>query len=83
MNANLKYKYYNNSKVSICNNDNLYDRKYRAQDGLHLTPIGTSRFASNLKYKIAESLGITVEKKKRGFFENPNQKKYRYRKQSN
>ena len=79
INANMKYKYLNVSNVTICNNDNLYDRKYRAQDGIHLKPIGTSRFASNLKYKIAESLGITVERKRRVFFENTHYNK-RYHK---
>ena len=34
VNANIKYQYLNHSKVSTINNDNLYDRKYRVQDGV-------------------------------------------------
>ena len=79
VNANIRYKYLNHPNVTICNNDNLYDRKYRMQDGIHLKPIGTSRLASNLKFKIAESLGITIEKKTQKFFEDPYQRRYRGR----
>ena len=63
VNANLKFKYLNNPKVIICNNDNLRDKKFKTSDGIHLNDHGTSVFASNLKYKIAEALDITVVKK--------------------
>ena len=62
LNANLKHKYINNSKVFICNNTNLRDKKFRVGDGIHLNDYGTSVFANNLKYKIAD---VTVVKKKR------------------
>ena len=81
VNIKLRYKYLNNPRVFVCNNDNLYERKFRVRDGIHLTEYGTSRFANNLKFKIAESLGISVEtnpkKKKRGFFDNPRQNRDR------
>ena len=79
VNVNLMYKYLNNPRVMVCNNDNLRERKFCIADGVHLTDYGTSRFANNLKFKIAESLGITIDlslKKKdraRGFFEDPRQ----------
>ena len=60
-----------NPKILVCNNDNLRDRKYRVDDGIHLTEIGTSRFANNLKHKIAESLGISVVRKSRTFNNRP------------
>ena len=65
VNANVKYRYINNPNVLVCNNDNLHHRKYRTEDKLHLSEHGTSLFATNLKYKISEALGITVEKKRR------------------
>ena len=34
-------------------------------DGIYLSDHGTSLFANNLKYKIAEALGIRIAKKKR------------------
>ena len=57
-------KYLDNEKVIICHHDNLRDRIYRQRDQLHLTDHGTSRLANNLKFKIAESLGIRIEKKR-------------------
>ena len=65
VNANLKFRYLGNSNVLVCNNDNLRDRKFRVGDGIHLTDYGTSVFANNLKYKIAEALDIAVIKKRR------------------
>ena len=77
VNVKLRCEYLSNSRVFVCNNDNLYERKFRVRDGIHLSDFGTSRFANNLKFKIAQSLQITVEanakRKKRGFFENPRQ----------
>ena len=64
-----------NPKVLVCNNENLRDRKYRINDGIHLTEIGTSRLANNLKYKIAEALGIQVEKKS-GSYHRPEYHNY-------
>ena len=75
VNANLKFKYLNNPKIFICNNDNLRDKKFRVEDGIHLNDHGTSVFASNLKYKIAEALEVTVVKKSR-YGTRPG--KYRY-----
>ena len=65
VNANIRYKYLKNPRVLVCHHQNLVDRKYRIRDQLHLTEFGTSRLANNLKYKIAESLGITVQNKRR------------------
>ena len=82
VNLKLRYQYLNSPQVLVCNNDNLCDRKFRVRDGVHLTEFGTSRFANNLKYKIAESLRITVElnpkRKKRDFFDNPRQNRDLY-----
>ena len=64
VNALIKLEYMNTPNVFVCNNDNLRDRKYKQKrDFIHLTEAGTSRLANNLKYKIAESLGIQVVKK--------------------
>ena len=63
-NAMIKLKYVDNLKVLVCHHDNLRGRKFKARDMLHLTDPGTSRLANNLKFKIAESLGIQVVKKK-------------------
>lgn len=65
VNANIRYNYLKNPKVLICHHDNLTDGRYRKRDKLHLTENGTSRLANNLKFKIAESLGITVFNKRR------------------
>ena len=64
-NASIKVRYFNNPKVVLCEHDNLDDSKYRKPDKLHLTEFGTSRYANNLKYGIADALNITIEKKKR------------------
>ena len=66
LNASIKYTYYNDPNVFICDNDNLKDKKFRENDGIHLTQHGISVLATNLKYKIAEALNITVAKKNRG-----------------
>ena len=63
VNAYVKYHYINNENVIVCDNDNLRDRKFRLPDGIHLTQHGTSIFANNMKYKIAEALKINVIKK--------------------
>ena len=63
INSIIKYNYINEGRVVICNNDNLNDNKFRVEDGIHLTPHGTSLLAVNLKYKIAEALNIDVVKK--------------------
>ena len=77
INAHIKYKYDRNENIIICDNSNLLDEKFRTADGIHLTSHGTSVFATNLKYKVAEALGIEVKRKprnreqrRRGFFED-------------
>ena len=65
VNANLKYKIIKNPRVLICDNTNLRDRKFRIRDRVHLSDHGTSVFANNLKFKIAEALNVTVVKKRR------------------
>ena len=64
-NAIIKVKYLENHKVFVCHHNNLRDKRYRKNDQLHLNEFGTSRLANNLKYKIAESLDISVVKKQR------------------
>ena len=84
VNVNLRYKYLNDPRVLICSNDNLDERKFRVEDGVHLTDHGTSRFANNLKMKIAEALEIVIEPnpkkndRERGFFENPRYNRYNH-----
>lgn len=63
INATIKYNYRNRSNVIICSNENLKSRKFRIDDGLHLTPHGVSLLAVNLKQKIADALGIVLVKK--------------------
>ena len=62
VNGNLKFSYARDEKVVVCDNGNLYDPKFR-YDKLHLTNHGVALFATNMKYKIAEALGIEVKKK--------------------
>ena len=50
VNAHIKYHYMNHENVTVCDNCNLNDRKFRVRDGIHLTPHGTSIFATNMKY---------------------------------
>ena len=50
-------------------NQNLYDSKFRSDDGIHLTPHGTSVFATNLKHTIAKALNISVIKKEENHVE--------------
>ena len=64
VNANIRYKYLTNHRRLVSHQENLVDRKYMIRDQLHLTEFGTSRLANKLKYKIAESLGITVRNKR-------------------
>ena len=73
VNAKLKYKYVDDDNVIICDNQNLYDSKFRLDDGIHLTPHGTSVFATNLKHTIAKALNISVikkEKSRRNYSDN-------------
>ena len=63
INANLKLHYISNPNVLVCHHENLRERRFLKHDKLHLTDYGTSRRANNLKFKIAESLGIEVVKK--------------------
>ena len=65
INANMKYTFRDNERIFICDNANLNDEKFRWRDGIHLTQHGTSVLATNLKYKIAESLNVKVVKKVR------------------
>ena len=65
VNAAIKVKYMNNPRITLCDHDNLDDPRYRKTDKLHLVEIGTSRYACNLKYGIADSLKITIKKKNR------------------
>ena len=81
INASIKFNYLRNPKVFICDNRNLSDEKYRIQDGIHLTPRGTSLLAGNLKATIAKALEITIEKKeKRSFERRMNRRNDFYRK---
>ena len=64
VNGTLKYSYATDEEVLICDNGNLFDPKFR-YDKLHLTSHGVAVFATNLKHKIAEGLGIRVQRKER------------------
>ena len=77
INANISYAYIDNQDVIICENVNLNEKKYRKPDGVHLTTHGTSVLATNLKYKIADALNITVIKKDRYDNKQRNQMGYR------
>ena len=70
INASIKYEFKNNERVFICDNANLNDPKFRSVDKLHLNEHGVAVFATNLKYKIAESLGIRVKKKSKNHTPN-------------
>ena len=63
INATMQHTYLDHENIFICNNINLHDKKFRWKDGIHLTEHGTAVLATNLKYRIAEALHITVEKK--------------------
>ena len=66
VNGLLQVKYMDNPNVFVCEHDNLRDPRNRKSDKLHLNDMGTAKLATNLKYKIAEALGITVVRKKQG-----------------
>ena len=68
VNAMIKLKYMDHPQVMVCHHDNLRKRKFKKNDLLHLTDMGTSRLANNLKYKIAEALKIEVVKRRRREF---------------
>ena len=63
----MKYVYRDDQRILICDNTNLNDSKFRRTDGIHLTDHGTAVLATNLKYKIAESLDVRVIKKDKRF----------------
>ena len=69
-NAILKTKYKGHESVLVCHHDNIRHKRFRKPDKLHLNDDGTSRLASNLKYKIAQSLNIKVVKNPNKSFEN-------------
>ena len=66
VNGLLQVQYMDNPNVFVCEHDNLRDPRNRKSDKLHLNDMGTAKLATNLKYKIAEALGITVVRKKQG-----------------
>ena len=78
-----KLKYMNHTNVLVCHHDNLRDRRYRGTDKLHLTDPGTSRLANNLKFKIAESLGIEIRRKARKEDTNQYDRGDRYERSTN
>ena len=64
VNAQMKLEYKQNNSVVICDNYKLHDSKFRIGDKLHLSDDGVPIFASNLKYAIADALGIRVQRKR-------------------
>ena len=64
VNAAIKLKLANNSKVSIVSNDNIGEA-YLSTDFLHLDKSGTSRLASNIKKCVAKALNIPLVKRQR------------------
>ena len=73
----LRTKYKRHESVLVCHHDNIRDPRFRKHDKLNLNEAGTSRLASNLKYKIAQSLNITVEKKTTSSYENGTNRGFR------
>ncbi len=65
VNAHIKLKYKRNEDVIICDNYALYDTIFRKEDKLHLNDDGVKIFASNMKYAIAEAVGVQVKQKQR------------------
>ena len=64
VNGLLQVRYMDISNIVICEHENLRDPRNRKHDKLHLNEMGTAKLATNLKYKIAEALGIEVVKKR-------------------
>ena len=64
VNLYIEEKYRTHESVVICDNGKLYGDEFRGRDKLHLSDRGVSAFASNLKYAIAEALGVRVEEKR-------------------
>ena len=65
VNLHIERKYRNHESVVICDNHKLHDKEFRGRDELHLNNDGVPIFASNLKFSIAEALGVRVIKKQR------------------
>ena len=63
VNAHIKMKYKRNDNVVVCDNYKLDDPTFRKVDKLHLNDNDVSILASNLKYSIAEAVGVQVIKK--------------------
>ena len=74
VNAFIILQYESNERVFVCDNDGLYDSRFRLDDKVHLNEHGILVFASNLKYAIAGACGVQVVEKK---------SEYRYRQRNN
>ena len=64
VNASLLLKYTRDESVIVCDNSTWYHRDFHIADKLHLNDEGTSALASNLKYAMAEAIGVRVIQKK-------------------
>ena len=64
VNLHIERKYRAHESVVICDNHKLHDKEFHGPDQLHLNNDGVPIFASNLKFAIAEALGVTVLKKR-------------------
>ena len=73
VNAHVILKYKRNESVIVCDNFKLYDSKFRNNDKLHLNDDGVPIFASNLKYAIAEAVGVEVQQKRRSNYDQRNE----------
>ena len=64
VNASLLLKYTRNESVFVFDNSTWYHRDFHTADKLHLNDEGTNAVASNLKYAMAEAIGVRVMQKK-------------------
>ncbi len=60
VNSFIKLKYMRHDSIVICDNFKLQSNNFRKPDNLHLNDDGVRVFASNLKYTIAEAIGVEV-----------------------
>ena len=79
VNAYMKLTYKRNEDVVVCDNYKLYDGRFRKDDKIHLNDDGVPIFASNLKYAIAEAVGVQVQQRRNNRFEQrfDNRRNYR------
>ena len=83
VNAYMQLKYKRDGNVVVCDNYKLYDSRFRKRDKLHLNDDGTTVFASNLKYAIAEACGVEVVQKRKDYQYRYDDGERRFRRRDN